>query len=194
MKTRFIHSLFRESSFELSFRTVDKVIKYDEHPFYRQFTSTGLKAIDFLFLEKDHLVFVELKNYGQYVPKDDYPDAAELAETLKAKYKGSHTGVHAICSYYRQRQPGKTIFKLLDKLPLAFQQRHPWYLKSKAFFDKRIIFLLIIGFPKTELESVKSAYCKTLKEVWNNYLNIPLEIIVEDSEEDFEGLDLKILT
>ena len=46
----------------------------------------------------------------------------------------------------------------------------------------------------TELESVKSAYCQTLKEVWSNYLNIPMEIIVEDSEEDFEGLDLKILT
>ena len=44
MKTRFIHSVFRESSFELSFRTVDKVIRYDEHPFYRQFTSAGLKA------------------------------------------------------------------------------------------------------------------------------------------------------
>ncbi len=193
MKTRFIHSVFRESSFELSFRTVDKVIRYDEHPFYRQFTSAGLKAIDFLFMEKDQLVFVELKNYGQYAPKEEYPDVAELSKTLQAKYDGSYKGVQAICSYFRQRQPGKTIFKILDRLPLFFQQKHPWYLKSKAFFDQKILFLLIIGFPKSESTENKAAYCSKLKEAWAKHTDTPLEIIVEDSEEDFDALDLKIL-
>lgn len=193
MKTRFIRSVFRESSFELSFRTVDKVIRYDEHPFYRQFTSAGLKAIDFLFMEKDQLVFVELKNYGQYAPKEEYPDVAELSKTLQAKYDGSYKGVQAICSYFRQRQPGKTIFKILDHLPVFFQQKHPWYLKSKAFFDQKILFLLIIGFPKNESTENKAAYCSKLKKAWAKHTDTPLEIIVEDSEEDFEALDLKIL-
>lgn len=193
MKTRFNHSVFRESSFELSFRTIDKVIRYDEHPFYRQFTSAGLKAIDFLFMEKDQLVFVELKNYGQYAPKEEYPDVAELSKTLQAKYDGSYKGVQAICSYFRQRQPGKTIFKILDRLPVFFQQKHRWYLKSKAFFDQKILFLLIIGFPKNESTENKAAYCSKLKEAWAKHTDTPLEIIVEDSEEDFDALDLKIL-
>ena len=193
MKTRFIHSVFRESSFELSFRTVDKVIKYDEHPFYRQFTTAGLKAIDFLFMEKDRLVFVELKNYGQYAPKEEYPDVEELSKTLQAKYEGSYKGVQAICSYFRQRQPGKTIFSILDRLPFSFQQKHPWYLKSKAFFDQKILFLLIIGFPKNETSEQKANYCSKLKEAWAQHTDTPLEIIIEDSEEDFEALDLKIL-
>lgn len=186
-------SRFRESSFDLSFQTKDKVIKYDEHPYYRQLSATGLKGVDFIFMEKDKLVLLELKNYGQYDPKTAYPDAALLTEKLLMKYEDSYKGLRAIFSYFRQRRPHKFIFKTMEKLPPRLQIKHPWFIKSKAFSEGKIIFLLVIGFPKSENPNTKQDYCDQVKRLWKKEVDIPLEIIIEDSKEDFEALNLQIL-
>ena len=184
---------FKESSFLLCFQTDDPVIRYDEHPFYRQFTSAGLKAVDFVFMEKDQLVLLELKNYGQYAPKALYPPADELAYTLVEKMRGSSTGLAAIFAYFRTRNPKRLLFKFLDRMPFFIQRQHPWYIKAKAFEADRWFFLLVIGFPKGESSEVKQDYCDLLTKTWQSLSEVPLQIIVEDSQETLEALDLKIL-
>lgn len=128
---------FTESGLQFTFSRDWVVKKYDSHRYYRGFSGTGLKGVDFIALNlKENLVaFFEVKNYRtrfhQNTGEPIHPElkpATELAQALSDKVSDTLLAIDAITTYYQKSM----IYRWLQPLYL----RLPFYIGDRFFWTK----------------------------------------------------------
>lgn len=94
------HNQSQEGEQALQFGQGWRVLKVDEHPYYRYISGQGLKAVDYMALHPDWgLYLIELKDYRQ--PLTDEQRAA-LEVVLMAKVNDTKTLIRSVVSRYRK--------------------------------------------------------------------------------------------
>lgn len=58
---------------------VDAAIKWDDFMLHQKWQSAGLKAVDFIVLDNNNLMFIELKDYSTTIDPNHLPKGADLA-------------------------------------------------------------------------------------------------------------------
>ncbi len=126
---------FTESGLAFSFSDRWKVLKYDEHRFYRYLSGSGFKGVDFIgILDEKQLALIEVKNYKDRYSLDESDPTEELiadsgayAEKYAQKFQDTFQLIGIIRKYYKRRWWFKTLRKLiLQHIPRRLLLRFDW--------------------------------------------------------------------
>lgn len=91
---------FREGSQNVFFDQFDRVIKLDQHRFYRYVSGRGFKGVDFLVLNPEiGIVLIELKNYIN----GHHPIEKEIASTFYQKCEDTLHLIEIVYKYYQKK-------------------------------------------------------------------------------------------
>jgi len=135
-------SNFKESGLQFSFPKNWRVIKFDEHRFYKYVHGIGLKGVDFIGIkENGELLLIEVKNYADRFPQDGlFPYAALLenpipfAEQIAQKFEDSFQLIEVIHKYYlRKFWFRKVAMRLMPFLPNNFVSKYDWGFWLKVY-------------------------------------------------------------
>lgn len=117
--------VFEESGLHFNFDARWTVRKYDAHRFFQGFSGAGLKGVDFIALNEETLVLLEVKNYQRRQdwqtenPFDRISRVPKVfARHMAGKYLDTLRALRAIGTYYHR----KWVFRLL----------RPWLLRSSG--------------------------------------------------------------
>jgi hypothetical protein len=119
---------FTESGLRFGFEPAWAVKKYDQHRFFQGLSGAGLKGVDFIAINGERLVLVEVKNYRP-LPHIQQANPVEavlanpeaLAAAIAQKATDTLRGLEAIGGYYQR----KWLFRLLQPLLLRLRP-HGW--------------------------------------------------------------------
>ena len=126
---------FSESGLTFKFSKRWKVLKYDEHRFYRYLSGSGFKGVDFIgILDEKKLALIEVKNYRDRYERDKVDptegllnDPATYAVQFAHKFKDTFQLISIIRKYYQRRwwfrQPRNLLLRLI---PRRFLLRFDW--------------------------------------------------------------------
>lgn len=117
------NSIFSESGLRFIFPAEWKVIKYDEHRFYRYLSGYGLKGVDFIIIHGEELILMEVKNYSDRTPLDRYDPMETLLNDPKKH----------VTHYLRKFEDS---IRLLDIIEQYYQRRW-WYKFYLRFFRSK---------------------------------------------------------
>ena len=126
---------FTESGLVFRFSDRWKVLKYDEHRFYRYLSGSGFKGVDFIgILDEKQLALIEVKNYKDRYSSDESDPTEELiaasgayAEKYAQKFQDTFHLIGIIRKYYKRRWWFKTLRKLiLQRIPRRWLLRFDW--------------------------------------------------------------------
>lgn len=127
---------FEESGLQFQFGPGWVVKKYDEHPYFRSLSGSGLKGVDFIAIRNGtELVFIEVKNYrSRYNAELDRnfdvtaKPAAELAYELKRKVEDTLLAMDAVLQYYYR----SWWYRRLRRMWMHW----PWLQHNRAFWSR----------------------------------------------------------
>ena len=129
-----------EREVELMFDNEWKVVKFDEHRYYRQLSGYGLKAVDFLAIHVEMgVAFIEMKNYTN--GRNSIPD--QLDGVMKEKRDDSIRLISIINKYY-QRQWYFRLIKKIGWQRLIPEEWKVWLLANQHVENGNYFFLGII--------------------------------------------------
>lgn len=118
---------FTESGLNFQFSDRWKVLKYDEHRFYRYLSGSGFKGVDFIgILDEKQVVLIEVKNYKDRYATDETDPTADLlnnpemyAEKYAQKFQDTFQLIDIIRKYFKR----KWWFRHLRSMLLRFIPR-----------------------------------------------------------------------
>lgn len=132
-----INQIFVEREVKAIFDEEWKVIKLDNHRYYKRISGLGVKGVDFIAVHQTFgLALIEMKNYKggeKTIPYD-------LDDKMIKKKKGTIKLINTIHKYY-QRQ---IYFRILTFIGLKFLYPIEWHiwLDAKKHLDRSNIFFL----------------------------------------------------
>lgn len=95
---------FKESRLLITFDSSWSVLPFDRSAFFKTLTGQGLKGVDFIGIQDNHLFLIEVKNYtraqNQNLP--DPPTADIFREVLEEKYHDSLRIIRIIHATFRR--------------------------------------------------------------------------------------------
>jgi len=134
--------VFSESGLSFQFPKSWTVFKYDEHRFYTYLSGAGLKGVDFIAINGEELILIEVKNYADRIIKENFDPM-----------RGLRTDPEAYVDHYFQ--------KFADTLKLLgivekYYNRKWWYRnifqRFKSFFSKKEVIKTETGFWSRAIE------------------------------------------
>ena len=126
---------FSESGLTFRFSKRWKVLKYDEHRFYRYLSGSGFKGVDFIgIIDEKKLALIEVKNYKDRYEQDQVDpseallnDPTAYATQFAHKFKDTFQLISIIRKYYQRRwwfqQPRNLLLRFI---PRRFLLQFDW--------------------------------------------------------------------
>jgi len=125
---------FQESELEFNFMDTSwKVLKYDEHRYYKILSGAGLKGIDFVGIyQNKKLVFFEIKNYRTHEahPKGKFiifEDMDFFVQGIKEKMEDTLMAIKVITKYLKRKFWYRAFLKLEQFIPTRLIKNQDWY-------------------------------------------------------------------
>jgi len=110
--------VFSESGLSFQFPKSWTVFKYDEHRFYTYLSGAGLKGVDFIAIDGDELILIEVKNYADRIIKENFDpmegllsEPAVYVEAYFQKFEDTFRLLDIIEQYYNRKWWYRNIFQ-----------------------------------------------------------------------------------
>ena len=138
---------FEESGYKFEFGPQWKVIKYDDHRFYRILSGQNMSGVDFAAIYKSDTVYlIEIKNFKQY--ENDIIDKpiTEFSEEIIEKGLDSLRLIEVIKKYLDRKFLYRAFYNLVNRFPWLNSE---WYFWTELFrisiINQRANFILLIN-------------------------------------------------
>ena len=183
---------FSESGLTFKFSNRWRVLKYDEHRFYRYLSGSGFKGVDFIgILDEKKLALIEVKNYKDRYQRDQVDPSEELLNNPKTyaiqfahKFNDTFQLIGIIRKYYQRRwwfrQPRNLLLRLI---PRRFLLQFDW------------------GFWNIAIQLIDENHEKTLIVLWlelnddlpHNKIEKATKIIEEHLQQQFPSTNAEVV-
>jgi len=181
---------YSESNYTFTFDDSWRILKYDDHPYYRILSGRSFSGIDFAGIYNDEqLYLIEVKNFYQYDNDGEIADVNEFVLELKEKILDSIDLINIIQKYHQRRWTYRLFISLVKRFPNLSRDWWFWTRMHDLLAAKQMSFVLLIA-SKLNRNSLKLELLSSLEE--EDYV-IPNLKIQSLSMTNIEGLSISII-
>jgi len=151
-----MNHIFHESELTFYFNRDWKVLRYDEHKYYRIVSGRSVSGVDFACITPDEtLLLIEVKNFYQYNRSGLIDDTNRFAEEIKEKIVDTLDLITIIHKYHRRKWTFRIMIDLVRRFP---KLHYDWWFWSKMYDlhlqPEKLLFLLVLE-SETEVSSLQ---------------------------------------
>lgn len=117
------------------------IIRFDKHKYYKHFSGTGFKGVDFLVVNDDYLYLIEIKNYQQY-EQTKRPDEEKLYRLFTQKCEDTLEIIEKFYSYLNDNWLRNLLFLKWKWYFLGSKEWKEWVKIYETYKSGQVICLL----------------------------------------------------
>ena len=197
---------FTESGLTFSFSERWKVLKYDEHRFYRYLSGSGFKGVDFIgILDESILALIEVKNYNDRYPSDETDPSKDLisdplsyAEQYAQKFADTFQLIRIIRKYYKRRwwflQARKLLLRFIPRRILLRFDWGFWNIVIQLIDEKKEKILIVLWLELNDelmTQTLKNTMDKIQEYLQQQLPSGQIEVIITNSKNNSLDLEVK---
>ncbi len=138
--------IFHESELTFSFSENWKVMRYDEHRYYKIVSGRSISGVDFACITpEDHLILIEVKNFFQYQQDGVINDLGRFAEEMKEKILDTLDLIDIIHRYHGRKWSYRILYGLVRRFPSL---HYDWWYWSTMYdlhlSSEKLRFILVL--------------------------------------------------
>lgn len=178
-------TIFTESKYKFSFDDRWRILKYDDHPYYRIVSGRSFSGIDFAgIFDEDLLYLIEVKNFYQYDNDGEIAEVTNFILEMKEKILDTIDLINIIQKYHQRKWTYRLLINLVNRFPGLNTDWWFWTRMHKLVQAGSMFFVLMIE-SKEDVTVLRSAILSSLEE--EDYV-IPNVIVKSINEENLDGL------
>lgn len=137
---------FSESNYTFTFDKHWKVVKYDDHPYFRILSGRSFSGVDFVGIYRNEKLYIlEIKNYYQYSKDGVIEDLDQFVSEIRGKMLDTLDLMRIIHKYHSRKLMFRFCIDLVNKLPSLHYTWWIWNRMKDLESNKDFVFILLIN-------------------------------------------------